>query len=169
MLQQKKRMGWLANVIRSYGYKTMVELGVRKGDTYLFLLKQFPNLTITGVDIWAPIPYRDYKNLGTWPHLENEKFVRVNAAKFGKRARLLKTTTNRASAFFKDGSVDLVFIDADHETPAVRQDILNWRPKIRSGGMLCGHDIHWPSVKKAVDELVEEYFVGPDNVWYTLV
>lgn len=36
--------------------------------------------------------------------------------------------------------LDLAFIDADHGYNAVYNDIKAWWPKIRSGGILCGHD-----------------------------
>lgn len=40
----------------------------------------------------------------------------------------------------KDKSVDICFIDADHHYEAVKNDIYNFLPKVRSGGYLCGHD-----------------------------
>lgn len=45
-----------------------------------------------------------------------------------------------ASKLFPDKSVDLVFIDANHGYSHVKQDLLAWLPKVRSGGFLCGHD-----------------------------
>ncbi len=45
-----------------------------------------------------------------------------------------------AAKTFDDRSLDLVFIDGDHCYAEVMQDIAAWRPKLRSGGILCGHD-----------------------------
>lgn len=32
------------------------------------------------------------------------------------------------------------------------KDLNAWVPKIKKGGIVCGDDIGWPGVKKAVDE-----------------
>jgi predicted O-methyltransferase YrrM len=45
-----------------------------------------------------------------------------------------------AARLFPDRSLDLVFIDGNHGYTAVRADLAAWRPKVRPGGLLCGHD-----------------------------
>lgn len=46
----------------------------------------------------------------------------------------------KAASVFGDHSLDLVFIDADHTYRAVRADLEAWIPKVKSGGIICGHD-----------------------------
>jgi hypothetical protein len=41
---------------------------------------------------------------------------------------------------YADGSLDFVFIDADHSYDAVRADIAAWLPKVKARGILAGHD-----------------------------
>jgi len=53
-----------------------------------------------------------------------------------------------------DGSLDAVFLDADHAYDAVRLDLPFWWKKLRSGGWLLGDDYRscHPGVTQAVNE-----------------
>jgi predicted O-methyltransferase YrrM len=52
----------------------------------------------------------------------------------------LIATSIDAAGLLADDLFDLVFLDADHSYASVRDDIACWRPKVRPGGILCGHD-----------------------------
>ncbi|MBU3591454.1 class I SAM-dependent methyltransferase [Polynucleobacter sp. 78F-HAINBA] len=68
---------------------------------------------------------------------------------------------------FQDESFDLVYIDGDHTYEGVVKDLAAWYPKVKKGGIICGDDIGWPGVKKAVDEffirLNKEYQIISKN------
>ena len=65
----------------------------------------------------------------------------------------MKKSSVEAAPELEDGSLDFVFIDANHSYDAVKNDIIAWAPKVRSGGVLCGHDYNsFPGVQKAVDD-----------------
>ena len=135
------------------------ELGVKDGRTLFRLLDKCPALKMYGVDLWAPTPsYAD------WDHDRNYEIVRERAEAYASRVALLKMSTDEAAEVVHDGSLDFVFIDADHSTESVRSDIKNWTPKLKPSGWLMGHDIDWPSVREAVADL--KYGVMGDNVWY---
>ena len=53
--------------------------------------------------------------------------------------------------------MDFVFIDADHRTEGVKEDIRRWLPKLKLDGWLTGDDANWPSVRAALDELCPGY------------
>ena len=52
-----------------------------------------------------------------------------------------------AARDFEDGSLDLVFIDAEHDYDNVKLDILSWYPKLKSGGIILGHDYPNPNTE----------------------
>jgi len=52
----------------------------------------------------------------------------------------LVMTSEEASLLFTDDSLDLVFLDADHRYEQIRRDIQRWLPKVKYGGVICGHD-----------------------------
>lgn len=76
-----------------------------------------------------------------------------------------------AAAKYADGSVDVVYIDADHSYEAVAADIDAWLPKIRPGGFIAGHDYHdgFPGVKQAVDERLSLWATFCDSSWIARV
>lgn len=53
---------------------------------------------------------------------------------------------------FKDGVLDLVYIDGDHRYAGALADIKGWLPKLRKGGCMTGHDFSFPTVQQAVVE-----------------
>lgn len=64
---------------------------------------------------------------------------------------------------FEDGSVDCCFVDAGHTKDEVAQDIKAWLPKVKKGGILCGHD-YLPNTWMGVVEAVDEAFGKPDEI-----
>lgn len=61
---------------------------------------------------------------------------------------------------FPDDFFDFIYIDACHFYNSVRADLKSFLPKLKSGGLMCGHDYTkgpgW-GVIKAVDEFILDY------------
>jgi predicted O-methyltransferase YrrM len=78
----------------------------------------------------------------------------------------LRMTGAAAASLIADGSLDLVYIDADHSYPAVRHDIAARLPKIRRGGFITGHDYYRDDpLVEGVCRAVDERFGKPDRVY----
>lgn len=77
-----------------------------------------------------------------------------------------------AAKDFADGSIDIVYIDANHDYEEVKKDIEAWLPKIKKGGIISGHDYGgWPGVTRAVNEAFPlGIFHSPTGAtWYTTI
>ncbi len=74
---------------------------------------------------------------------------------YGKRAQLMQGKSVDVAKQIQDGRLDFVYIDADHTYAGISADLDAWLPKLRSGGVLLGHDYsnrRGKGVKRAVDE-----------------
>jgi predicted O-methyltransferase YrrM len=66
--------------------------------------------------------------------------------------------------FFKNKSIDMVFIDANHTVPNVIMDILNWLPICNK--ILCGHDLDLEGVQLAIQGLnLDVKLVQDTRIW----
>lgn len=156
----------LTALVQREGWRKGAELGLEGGETLAYLLGECRDLQMIGVDVWGH-PTNEMDFYKPWDHSANERKTRQAVEHYKDRVTLHKMTTRDAAALVPDGSLDFVFIDADHRAPAVTEDIILWRPKIRPGGYLMGHDINWPSVREAVEHFYNKYSVEPtDAVWW---
>ncbi len=87
--------------------------------------------------------------------LENLKIFDVNDIILPIRGKSVETAND--FVYNKGIRADLVFLDASHDYKSVKEDILAWYPVVQNGGILAGHDIHFPDVKKAISEILIRY------------
>lgn len=64
-------------------------------------------------------------------------------------------------------SYDYIFIDGDHRTRWVLADYHFWMRFLRKHGMVAFHDIHFPSIQKALEIIKETDEKGLKEVRYT--
>ena len=75
--------------------------------------------------------------------------------------------------------MDFVFLDGNHAPPQVVKDLIAWWPKVKVGGVYCGHDYGGYGdrhgrygVKKGVNAFALEHGLGVQvregNVWFVL-
>lgn len=150
----------LARLIPRTGGRDMVEVGVFDGATSMGLLYRFPKLTLTMVDPWRLYPDKNLLSEDDWPAV---KALALGRTEFAVDRRIVYEATSLIAAGWKpDASQDIVFIDGDHSYEAVFADIRAWWPKVRLGGILCGHDYphrRFPGVRRAVDGWVRRWRV----------
>jgi predicted O-methyltransferase YrrM len=142
------RKHFLRHLIEKNNFKTMAEVGVRDGRTTFHLLDHCPELTIYAIDMSI-----------------KEFYNKEVANRYKNRLIAIEATSELAADQIADNSLDLVFIDANHSYDYVKKDIIKNTPKLKENGLLTGHDIDYPGVNQAVNEMVKQYDVGPNYVW----
>ena len=82
-------------------------------------------------------------------------------------ANFTKSDSVEGASRFPDGLFDFVYIDADHTYEGVKRDIIAWLPKVKTGGVIGGHDysVEYTGVMNAVNELVPEATIIKTD-WY---
>ena len=80
-----------------------------------------------------------------------------------------RTTSLSCALDTQDGIYDAVFIDGAHDFDNVVADIKAWAPKVKEGGILCGHDYAHKDVRRAVQSIVSLVKKGAGSIWWTRV
>ncbi|GMI40674.1 hypothetical protein TeGR_g14526 [Tetraparma gracilis] len=127
-----------------------VEIGVRRGHYSNHMLKFWEGTTLHLVDPWehqvaeakqGGLVYNDVSNAMQGEHDENLAHVIETLDSFAKgRYEVHRAYSVDAAKDFTDGQLDFVYIDARHDYAGVLEDLEAWYPKLRSGGLIAGHD-----------------------------
>jgi predicted O-methyltransferase YrrM len=127
---------------------TAVEVGTFSGENAVIMAGYF-NRVIT-VDPWMNgYDKNDHASNADMAEVEKKYLERTESF---TNISHIKLSSVEASKQFDDGSIDLVYLDGDHRTEALVADIDAWKPKVRPGGILAGHDINIESVHNALKQ-----------------
>lgn len=139
-------MNLLRHRVFTQGVDCAVEVGVWRGEFSAQMCNRLQPREFWGID-----PYELYEGYTDKPGTEFnsqdslDRLYRAVEANYHRinpsgSARLIRAHGCDAAQQFEDGSLDVVYIDADHKREAVQADIRTWWPKVREGGVLVGHD-----------------------------
>lgn len=162
-----KRFIWLNRMIREHGFTIGCEIGTGTGRTGCEIMKASPGFHLVQV--------------AYYPNLKGDiNYCTTNRAKklwqrrmkpYHNRMTVYLMMSHDAAKRVKDGSMDFVFVDGDHTDNHPFEDIQDWTPKVRPGGLICGHDFghrDFPEVERAVREHFGDDFelIEDDRIWY---
>jgi len=151
---------------------TLVEVGTFLGKSAAYMADRIrasaKEVRFYVVDPWDPTEYENWwidirkDPPAPWPVEELYGKPLVEAFEHCIRSvgatdwiRPSRASSVSVAEIFSDRTLAFVFIDANHLYEGISADIRAWRPKIKPGGILAGHDYRvkaWPDVARAVDE-----------------
>ncbi len=159
------------------------EIGVAFGENAEQILLKSKLELLLLIDPWNYVP--EQSPVGYGDMIKNWQgcydFCQEKLFPMRDRAVVMRTTSLQASKLIADGSLDFVYIDANHMSPFIDQDLNYWYDKVKRGGVFGGHDYHdyqnsvyTCNVKTAVDKFfeagLERIHVVPGEVpsWYVV-
>ncbi len=159
----------LAALFGELGFKVGAEVGTEKGIYADILCSSNVGVKLYCVDAWeCYVGYRDYLD----PKVLADAYETAKKRLKPYNVELIREYSMDAVKHFPDGSLDFVYIDANHEFPWVVQDVFYWSKKIRRGGIVSGHDYYRSIAKSsrchvvaAIDGFTTAYKVYP---WFLL-
>ena len=166
--------------MRKYKMNKVCEVGVRNGQNFAKIIQHKPELAVA-VDAWI-----DDGSIGNNDgcYQQNELNLQYNNFRneYGVEpfVQIIRAYSNIAVHKIPDEFFDFVYIDANHTEDGCYQDITDWFPKVKSGGLLAGHDYEPRHVKtkrgrirfgvvEAVNKFAKErnlnFHILPPIVW----
>jgi len=153
---------FLVTLLKNRVHTIGCEVGVHTGATSVVVLKALPKIKkYHAVDPWESYKTYDgtlYRKPGNklYKNWSQAKQAFIRRTSPYKKTVIHQKTSVDAVKKFKDGSLDWIFIDANHEYEYIKENLLLWTPKVKKGGLVSGHDYgnKWKGIKKAVDEFV---------------
>lgn len=156
----------------------VVEVGCWKGRTTTVMLQgAFNGVNGFSIDLHCVDPFlgsEEHKEVLKGGSTKQEFLNNINKIGALNFIKVIEKTSIEASKDFQDNSLDAVFIDAAHDYENVKADIIAWTPKLKSGGLLFGHDYPEPTdpnggfedLVKAVNENVKYNFEFGNFGWF---
>lgn len=166
----------LPQLMKSCNAKVVVELGSWLGAFTIFIADHLDDSSkVYAVDIWEETP-ECTSAMGLKP-AEAQKFYQILYQQFLSNMihqklthKIIPIRMRTVEAAEKvDINPDLVYVDASHAEEDVYNDVKSWYPKIVSGGIMCGDDWGWPSVRRGVTRIAEELnqtIHAEGNIWW---
>lgn len=133
----KSRTETLGNLLNERKASVGVELGVQKGIFASKLLKLWTHVSLyVLVDIWQTQEhYVDGAN--SQDQQQNYKTAVLNTKPWP--IQICRNFTNICAKTL-DMRFDFIYVDARHDYQGVTQDLQDWFPKLKDGGIIAGHD-----------------------------
>jgi hypothetical protein len=127
-----------------------VEIGVWRGENALSILKNTDIYLLYLVDPYIEYDGYNINEISSHTNMEeNEAHARKILEPYKDSIVWVKEKAHEASEYLPN-DLDFVYIDGNHSKPSIQEDIRDWYPKVRAGGILAGHDFQKEEIRSSV-------------------
>ncbi len=149
---------WLYN--QACLMSSVVEIGSWRGRSTHALLSGCKDGIVYAVDHWLGSPSERATTHNDATKRDIYAEFMQNVGHF-QNLKVFRDESLKACAQFEDRSIDMVFIDGDHQYEATKADIRAWIPKCRR--LICGHDFSQGDTKRALTDALVGYGYAYEN------
>jgi hypothetical protein len=133
-----------------------VEIGVWRGHNALSILQNLDIEMLYLVDSYLLYPEYNKNEIGSHIDMDaNEAEARALLKPYEDRITWVIKKSHDAKDDIPD-RLDFVYIDGNHSTNAIIQDMADYFPKVRSGGFFSGHDIWKEELEPSIDKFAKD-------------
>jgi len=158
------KAGWGRKELYKYfaelGFKVGCEIGVKAGANAVDMFKFIPGLTLYLVEPFFDYSLTDFE-FGKFRHDHHflHAVARLNSTKNKYNAKWILDLSENGVRKIPDDSLDFVYVDGNHHYDFCMLDIILYSRKVRSGGIISGHDYIFRGVKNAVNDYVRAHSI----------
>lgn len=176
LINHREALGFWLNNLKLTG--EMAEIGCLAGTFSRTVLSQWKGKKYHVIDPWACQATDVYRERQDSSERYEEMYQGVlELAKEDARVNVLRMLSADAAKGFKNGQLDCVYIDGNHAYAHVMEDMDNYWPKVKIGGIMGGHDYKnktdegWfcevePALNRWAQERGKTFYVCPCTSWF---
>lgn len=140
IIEQNQKLGMTVAEIGCFIGETTVNYApvIKENEGTIMIVEWFRG---SQSDTYEDVPYPMYPH-SYRPELEDDRYNDFLGIMkdYLDICKIYKGDSHSMASHIEDGSLDICFIDADHRYANVKKDIELYLPKVKKGGILCGHD-----------------------------
>ncbi len=166
------------------GGMKLIEIGSYMGESTAIFGMSGMFSEIHAIDPHDGVEDFNVKHFHSWETVANEFKINTRHWDYIKHH---KDYSYNVADQFEDAEYDMLYIDGAHDYDSVVRDIELYMPKLKDGGIVCGHDymmpmldeetmcVEWkdaphPGVKQAINEMLgDPHYKFSDSSWMFLL
>lgn len=164
----------MAYLVSFFKLENYVEIGVYKGRSLFSVSQAFKDNKgkAYGIDPYLLVEAKEYDLEETFrkkvngflegidfENMYQQVLMNTELFELSKVVEVIRKTSTEAIEYFKDIGIYMLYIDGNHDRKNVRDDINNYAPLIRDGGIIVFDCINWDSVKDCYNQYKNDYII----------